>query len=70
MRYPICNYKSERGEKFSPPLNKKYYNLEKVEQQEGVLRAVLVAVIRDRQEPREAMEFLDELEFLANCITI
>ena len=28
-------------------------------------RAVLVAVIRDNQEPRQAEEFLDELEFLA-----
>lgn len=33
-------------------------------------RAVLVAVIRDRQEPGEAMEFLDELEFLATTADI
>ena len=26
-------------------------------------RAVLVAVIRDNQDPRQATEFLDELEF-------
>ncbi len=33
-------------------------------------RAVLVAVIRDRQNPREAMEFLAELEFLADTANI
>ncbi len=34
------------------------------------VRAVLVAVIRDRQDPREAMEFLDELDFLATTAEI
>ena len=34
-------------------------------QQELLRDAVLVAVIRDSQEPRQADEFLDELEFLA-----
>ena len=29
-------------------------------------RAVLVAVIRDNQDPRQTEEFLDELEFLAH----
>ena len=33
-------------------------------------RAVLVAVIRDNQEPRQAQEFLDELEFLAETANI
>ncbi|MFI3278665.1 MAG: GTPase HflX, partial [Rikenellaceae bacterium] len=33
-------------------------------------RAVLAAVIRDNQNPREAMEFLDELEFLAKTDNI
>ena len=33
-------------------------------------RAVLVAVIRDNQEPRQAEEFLDELEFLAETASI
>ena len=33
-------------------------------------RAVLVAVIRDDQEPRQAEEFLDELEFLAETADI
>ena len=33
-------------------------------------RAVLVAVIRDGQEPRQAEEFLDELEFLAETASI
>ncbi len=33
-------------------------------------RAVLVAVIRDRQNPREAMDFLGELEFLADTAHI
>jgi len=33
-------------------------------------RAVLVAVIRDGQEPRQAEEFLDELEFLAETAHI
>ncbi|MFI3258830.1 MAG: GTPase HflX [Rikenellaceae bacterium] len=36
----------------------------------GHRRAVLVAVIRDRQNPREAMEFLAELEFLAETADI
>ena len=37
-----------------------------VEQQnETVERAILVSVVRDSQEPRQAEEFLDELEFLA-----
>ena len=33
-------------------------------------RAVLVAVIRDNQDPRQADEFLDELEFLAETADI
>ena len=33
-------------------------------------KAVLVSVIRDSQEPREAMEFLAELEFLAETANI
>ena len=33
-------------------------------------RAVLIAVIRDNQEPREAEEFLNELEFLAETAEI
>ncbi|MFI3303130.1 MAG: GTPase HflX [Rikenellaceae bacterium] len=33
-------------------------------------RAVLVAVIRDKQNPREAMDFLAELEFLADTANI
>ena len=33
-------------------------------------RAVLVAVVRDNQEPRQAQEFLDELEFLAETADI
>ena len=33
-------------------------------------RAVLVAVIRDDQEPRQAEEFLNELEFLAETADI
>ena len=32
--------------------------------------AVLVAVIRDGQDPRQAEEFLDELEFLAETASI
>ncbi len=34
------------------------------------VRAVLVAVIRDGQEPRQTEEFLDELEFLAETADI
>ena len=33
-------------------------------------RAVLVAVIRDNQDPRQTEEFLDELEFLAETADI
>ncbi|MBQ2423290.1 MAG: GTPase HflX, partial [Alistipes sp.] len=33
-------------------------------------RAVLVAVIRDSQDPRQATEYLDELEFLAHTASI
>ena len=33
---------------------------------DGRERAVLVAVVRDDQDPRQAAEFLDELEFLAD----
>ena len=33
-------------------------------------RAVLVAVVRDDQDPRQAAEFLDELEFLAETADI
>ena len=33
-------------------------------------RAVLVSVIRDNQDPRQAGEFLDELEFLAETADI
>ena len=33
-------------------------------------RAVLVSVIRDNQDPRQAEEFLDELEFLAETADI
>lgn len=33
-------------------------------------RAVMVAVIRDNQDPRQAEEFLDELEFLAETADI
>ena len=33
-------------------------------------RAILVAVVRDNQEPRQAEEFLDELEFLAETAGI
>ncbi|MEF2791557.1 MAG: GTPase HflX, partial [Alistipes dispar] len=33
-------------------------------------RAVLVAVVRDNQDPRQAEEFLDELEFLAETADI
>ncbi len=36
----------------------------------GERRAVLVAVIRDQQRPAEAMEFLAELEFLADTASI
>ena len=42
--------------------------VEVVEQTEE--RAVLVAVIRDSQDPRQATEFLDELEFLAETASI
>ncbi len=37
---------------------------------ERVERAVLVAVIRDGQDPRQAEEYLDELEFLAETAHI
>ena len=40
-------------------------NRDAAEQQCELRDAVLVAVIRDSQEPRQAEEFLDELEFLA-----
>ena len=33
-------------------------------------RAVLVAVVRDNQDPRQTEEFLDELEFLAETADI
>ena len=33
-------------------------------------RAVLVAVVRDGQDPRQAAEYLDELEFLAETADI
>lgn len=33
-------------------------------------RAVLVAVVRDNQDPRQAEEYLDELEFLAETADI
>ena len=38
--------------------------------EQTVERAVLVAVIRDSQDPRQATEFLDELEFLAETASI
>ena len=42
-----------------------------VEQQNETLeRAILVSVVRDSQEPRQAEEFLDELEFLAETAGI
>lgn len=37
---------------------------------DGRERAVLVAVVRDDQDPRQAAEFLDELEFLAETADI
>ena len=37
---------------------------------DGRERAVLVAVIRDDQDPRQAAEYLDELEFLAETADI
>ena len=37
---------------------------------DGRERAVLVAVVRDDQDPRQAAEFLDELEFLAETAGI
>ncbi len=37
---------------------------------QGPRRAILVAVISDRQDPKEAMEFLDELDFLATTADI
>ena len=37
---------------------------------DGRERAVLVSVIRDNQDPRQAEEFLDELEFLAETADI
>ena len=39
-------------------------------QSDGRERAVLVAVVRDDQDPRQAAEFLDELEFLAETADI
>ena len=49
--------------------NKK--NTKTVEVVEQVIeRAVLVAVIRDSQDPRQATEYLDELEFLAETASI
>ena len=41
-----------------------------VTREESVTRAVLVAVIRDSQDPRQATEYLDELEFLAATASI
>ena len=38
--------------------------------EEREIRAVLVAVIRDSQNPATAMEYLDELEFLAETADI
>ena len=35
-----------------------------------VERAILVAVTRDGQEPRQTAEYLDELEFLAETASI
>ncbi len=44
--------------------------LKKYSKQSNLERAVLVAVIRDNQEPRQAEEFLAELEFLAETADI
>lgn len=44
--------------------------LKKYSKQSKLERAVLVAVIRDNQEPRQAEEFLAELEFLAETADI
>ena len=49
--------------------NKKNIKPAEVEEPQ-VERAVLVAVIRDSQDPRQATEFLDELEFLAETASI
>ncbi len=45
-------------------------NITPEEQTDTRERAVLVAVIRDAQDPRQATEFLDELEFLAETADI
>ena len=43
---------------------------ESVVEEQHIERAVLVAVIRDNQEPRQVEEFLAELEFLAETASI
>ena len=43
---------------------------QKQQQEEGLLRAVLVAVCRDRQPMEQVVEYLDELEFLAETAHI
>lgn len=40
------------------------------QEQRSEQRAVLVSVIRDQQDPRQAMEYLEELEFLAETAGI
>ena len=49
---------------------KKNNKKENIVEEQHIDRAVLVAVIRDSQEPRQAEEFLDELEFLAETASI
>ncbi|MBQ5634760.1 MAG: GTPase HflX [Alistipes sp.] len=49
---------------------KKNNKKENIVEEQHIERAVLVAVIRDNQEPRQAEEFLDELQFLAETASI
>ena len=50
--------------------NTKSKNEQNITETDERERAVLVAVIRDGQDPRQATEFLDELEFLAETASI
>ena len=50
--------------------NTKSKNEQNITETDERERAVLVAVIRDGQDPRQATEFLDELEFLAETASV
>ena len=63
-----CRYESKMIEGQENPKGKSKEPIPTVDERET--RAVLVAVVRDSQDPATAVEYLDELEFLAETANI